>query len=131
MANQVSGHCPEYSENVSMTTGWSTSDLPRMEVDWVPLRWFGQDMSGVLDSGIGRTQDTFRPTIPQPVGRKRRAGDRLVLGPDIEMPVRREGALWGIPRKCALFGSDGQTSISSGSEVPEGRSGWAPDGGPV
>ena len=129
MANQAgtilrgSGHCPEYS-----TTGRSTSDRPRMEADRVPPRWFGQDMSGVLDSGIGRTQDTFRPTIPHPVGRKRRTGDRLGSGPDIEMPVRREGAPWGTPRKRALFRSDGQHSISSGSEVPEGRSGWPPDG---
>ena len=109
MANQAgtilrgSGHCPEYSEKNPTTTGWSASDRPRMEADRVRPRWFGQDMSGVLDSGIGRTQDTFRPTIPQPVGRKRRAGDRLVSGPDIEMPVRREGALWGNPRKRALW----------------------------
>ena len=34
-------------------------------------------MSGVPDSEIGRTQDTFRPTIPQPGGRNRRAGDRV------------------------------------------------------
>ena len=94
-------------------------------------RWFGHDLSGVLDSGIGQTQDTFRPTIPQPVGRKRRAGDQLGLGPGIERPVRREGAPWGTPCKRALFRSDGQNSISSGREVPEGRSGWPPDGDQV
>ena len=85
-------------------------------------------MSGVWDSGISRTQDTFRPTSPQPVGRKRRVGDRLALGPGIGMPVSNKGALWGTPRKRALFGSDGQNSISSGSDVPEGSSGWPPDG---
>ena len=99
-----------------------------MEADRVRPRWFGHDMSGVLDSGIGRTQDTFRPTSPQPVGRKRRAGDRLASGPGIGRPVSKEGALWGTLRKCALFGSDGQNSFSSGSDVPEGRSGWSPDG---
>ena len=136
MANQAGtifrgkGHCPEYSEIFPTTTfhsGWSTSDRTRMEADRVRPRWFGQDMSGVPDSGIGRTQDTFRPTVPQPGGRKRRAGDRGMLGPDIERPVRREGALWGTPRKRTLFRSDGQSSISSGSEVPEGNSGWPPD----
>ena len=89
-----SGHCPEYSENFPTTTGRSTLDRPRMEADWVPPDGSDKDMSGVLNSGIGRAQDTFRTTIPQPVERKRRAGDRLVSGPDIEMHVRREGALW-------------------------------------
>ena len=42
--------------------------------------------------------------------------------------MSKEGALWGTPRKRAFFGSDGQNSISSGSDVPEGRSGWPPDG---
>ena len=42
--------------------------------------------------------------------------------------MSKEGALWGTPPKHALFGSDGQNSISSGSDVPEGRSGWPPDG---
>ena len=42
--------------------------------------------------------------------------------------MRREGALWGTPRKRALFGpADGQSSTSSGSDVPEGRSGRPPD----
>ena len=41
--------------------------------------------------------------------------------------MRREGALWGTPRKQALFGSEGQDSVSSGSDVVEARSGWPLD----
>ena len=84
-------------------------------------------MSGVLDSGIGRTQDSFRPTSLQLGGRKRRAGDQLVLGPGAGVLGSREVALRGTPRKRVLFGSDGPNSISSGSDVPEDRSGWPPD----
>ena len=98
-----------------------------MEADRVRPRWFGHDMSGVLDSGIGRTQYSFRPTSPQLVGRKRRASDQLVSGAGVGVPGSREGALRGTPHKRVLFGSDGPNSISSGSDVPEGRSGLPPD----
>ena len=98
----------------------------RTDLGWKPMG--GQDMSGMCDSGLGCTHDTFRPASPQPAGRKRRVGDRLASGPGIGMPASNEGALWGTPRKCALFGSDRQNSISSGSDVPEGRSGWPPEG---
>ena len=78
-------------------------------------------MSEMWDSGLGRTQGTFRPTSPQPAGRKRRVDNRLASGSGIGMPASNERALWGSPRKRALFGSDGQNSISSGSDVPEGE----------
>ena len=98
-------------------------------------------MSEVPDSGIGHSQDirtcrnsvgccdqnTFQPTIPQPIRRKRRAGDRVVTGSDVGRDVRREGALWGTPRKRALFGLEGQDSVSSGSNVMEVRPGWPPE----
>ena len=67
------------------------------------------------------------PPIPQLIGRKRRAGARVVTGADVERNVRREGALWGTPRKRTLFGPEGHNSISSGSDVTEARSGWPPD----
>ena len=67
----------------------------------------------VRDVGLGRTQSTFRPTSPQPAGRKRRVDDRLALGPGIGMPA-------STPWKRALLRSDGQDNISSGSDVPEG-----------
>ena len=150
MANQAGtilrgfGHCPEYSEiypSSRFHSGWSISGRTRTEVDQVRPRWFGQDVSVVPDSGIGRTQDsrtgrnsvrwcdrnTFQPTIPQPIRRKRRAGDRVVTGTEVERNARREGALWGTPRKRGLFGPEGQNSVSSGSDVMEARSGWPPD----
>ena len=83
---------------------------------------------GGLWFGLGRTQGTFRSTRPQPAGRKRRVGDQLASGPGIGMLASNERALWGTPRKRALVGSDGQNIISSGSDVPEGRSGWPPEG---
>ena len=112
-----------------------------MEADKVRPRWFGQDLSEVPDSGIGHTQDittcrnsvgwcdqnTFEPTIPQPIRRKRRAGNRVVTGSDVGSDVRREGTHWGIPCKRALFGPEGQNSVSSGGDVAEARSGWPPD----
>ena len=68
-----------------------------------------------------------QPTIPQPIVCKRRACDRVVTGSDVGMDVRRERALWGTPRKRALFSTEGQNSVSSGSDVMEARSGRPPD----
>ena len=90
------------------------------------------------DSGIGHTQDnrtnrtnevwgepdTYQPTSSQPMGRKRRAGDRLDTRPNVDREVRREGT----PRKRALFGSDGPDSMSSGSDVTEAQLRWPLDG---
>ena len=91
-----------------------------MDTERVRPRWCGQDRSEMWDSGLGRTPSTFRPTSPQSAGRKRRVGDRLASGPGIGMPVSNKRALWGTPRKRAFFGSDGQNSVSSESDVPEG-----------
>ena len=110
------GHCPEYSEifpTSRLDSGRSISGQPRTEAGQVRPRWFGQDLSEVPDSGIGRTQhsrtgwtnvgwcdqNTFQPTIPQPIGRKRRAGDRVETKLDVGRGARREGARWGTPRK--------------------------------
>ena len=68
--------------------------------------------------------DVGRSPVPQPIGR---AGARVVTRVDVERNVRREGALWGTPRKRPLFGPEGQNSVSSGSDVTEARSGWPPD----
>ena len=82
-----------------------------------PSRWCRQDMSEMWDAGLGPTQSIFRPTSPQPTGRKRRVGDRLASGPGIGMPGEKRAGPMGYPRKRALFGSDGQNS----SDVPEGE----------
>ena len=90
------------------------------------------------DSGIGHTGlhysdpscypgNTFQPTSPQPIRCKRRAGDRVGTISDVGRDVRREEARWGTPRKRALFGPEGQNSISSGSDVAEAQLGWPPD----
>ena len=112
-----------------------------MEAGQVRPRWFGQDLSEVPDSGIGHTQDnrtgrnnvgwcdqnTYQPTSSQPIGRKRRAGDRLETRSDVDRGVRREGTWWGTPRKRVLFGPEGPNGISSGSDVAEAQSGRPPD----
>ena len=60
-------------------------------------------------------QSTFGPTFPQPIRRKRRAGGRVVTVSDVS-----KGAMWGTPRKRALFGPEGQDSVSSvDDEFPE------------
>ena len=117
------GHCPEYLEFFSTSrfdSGSSISGRTRTEAGQVRPRWFGQDLSEVPDSGIGLTQDsrtgrnsvgwcdqnTFQPTSPQPIRRKRRAGDRVETKSDVGRDVRREGTRWGIPRKRALFGQE-------------------------
>ena len=119
----------------------SISGQTRTEAGQVQPRWFGQDLSEVPDSGIGRTQDsrtgrnnvgwcdqhTPQPTSSQPIRRKRRAGDRVVKNSDVGRDVRRERARWGTPRKRALFGPDGQNSVSSGSDMAEDQLGWPPD----
>ena len=138
------GHCTEYSEFFTTSrynSGRSVSGQNRTEADQVRPRWYGQDLSEVPDSGIGHTldsrtcrnsvgwcdQNTFQPTIPQPIRRKRRAGDWLVMKSDIGRDVRREGTLRGTPRKRALFGTEGQNSVSSRSDVVEAQLGWPPD----
>ena len=130
--------CPKYSE--IFPTG-RFNDPGRWIGDRTQRRT-GQDLSGVPDSGIGYTQDnrtkwanggwveldSYRQTSSQPMGRKRRAGDRLDTRPNVDREVRRTENRWGTPRKRALFGSDGPDSMSSGSDVMEAQLWWPPDG---
>ena len=118
------GRCPEYSEFFlldRLDLGRSIPSRPRTTAEQVP-RWFGQDLSEAPDSGIGRTKDgktrggsvgrfdqsTFQPTIPQT--------QTPVTVSDAGLDVRSKRAMWGMPRKCALFGQD---SVSSVSDVAE------------
>ena len=41
---------------------------------------------------------------------------------DVRLDVRSEGAMWGTLRKRALFGPEGQDSVSSISDVTEAQS---------
>ena len=63
----------------------------------------------------------------RPIRRKRRAGGRVVTISDVGLDVRSDGAMWGTPRKRALFGPEGQDSLSSVSDVVEAQSGWPLD----
>ena len=89
---------------------------------------------GAPDSGIGRCgdgrtrggrvgQSTFRPTFPQPIRRPRRAGGHVVTISDAGLDIKNEGAMWGKPRKRALFGPKGQVRVLSVSDVVEAQSG--------
>ena len=93
------------------------------------------------DSGMGYTQDyrsrwTHEDSVDpdsasqrteQPAGRKRRAGGRPA-GDRIpeETGVHRDSQ-WDIPRKRALFASDGPDSTTSGSDIPEGHADRPPE----
>ena len=51
----------------------------------------------------------------------------MVTVSDVGLDVRSEGAMWGTPRKRALFGPEAQDSVSLVSDVVEAQSGWPPD----
>ena len=53
----------------------------------------------------------------------------MVTVSDVGLDVRREGAMWGTPHNRALFGPEGQDSVSLVSDVVEAQSGWPPDDG--
>ena len=55
------GRCPEYSEFFPSDTfdfGRSISNRPRTAEEQVRPRWFGHDLSGAPDSGIGYSGKT-------------------------------------------------------------------------
>ena len=65
--------------------------------------------------------DSFAPNTVQPTGCKRRAGGRSAVKRIPDGTVFRRDNQWGIPRKRALFVSDGPDSTTSGSDIPEGH----------
>ena len=79
---------------------------------------------------MGHTQDyrtrwtdddwTFRQRTEQPAGHKRRAGGRPAINHIPEETVVHRDSRWDIPRKRALFTSDGPDSTTSDSDIPEG-----------
>ena len=113
---------PEYSELFSTRRADDQfEDRPQRESTQV--KWGGQDGRREPDSGIAYTQDhrtwwtddgwveldPFAPNTVQLTGRKRRAG--------------------GIPRKRALFASDGPDSTTSSSDILEGHYDRPPEEG--
>ena len=65
--------------------------------------------------------DSFAPNTVQPTGRKRRAGGWSDMNRIPDGTVLRRDNQWGIPRKRALFVSDGPDSTTSGSDILEGH----------
>ena len=65
--------------------------------------------------------DSLAPNTVQPTGRKRRAGGRSSMKRIPDGTVLRRDNQWGIPRKRALFISDGPDSTTSGSDILEGH----------
>ena len=107
------------------------TDLPQRESTQV--RWGGRDGRREPDSGLGCMQDyrtrwtdddwvdpdTFTQKMEQPADCKRRAGDRSTVNRIPEETVVHRYSWWDIPRKRALFTSDGPDSTTFGSDIPE------------
>ena len=97
------------------------------------VRWGGRDGRHEPDSGLGYTQDywtrcthdewvdlnSFTQRTEQPAGRKRRAGGRPAVDRIPAKTVAHRDSRWDIPRKRALFTSDGPDSTTSDSDIPE------------
>ena len=116
---------PEYSEIFSTRRADDRfEDHPQRKSTLV--KWGGQDGRREPDSGIGYTQDhrmrwtddgwvepdSFAPNTVQPTGRKRRAGGRSEIKRIPDGTVLRRDNQWRIPRKRALFVSDGPDSTT-------------------
>ena len=63
--------------------------------------------------------DSVTQRTEQPAGHKRRAGGRSAINRIPEETVVHRDSQWDIPRKRALFTSDGPDSMTSGSDIPE------------
>ena len=115
------------------------ADLPQRESTQV--RWGGRDGRREPDSGLACTQDyrtcwtgdawvdpdSFALKTEQPAGRKRRAGGWSAVKRIPDGTVLRRDNQWDIPRKRALFTSDGPDSMTYGSDIPEGHSDRPPE----
>ena len=71
--------------------------------------------------------DSFVQKTEQPAGRRRRAGGRSAVKRIPDGTVLHRDNQWDIPRKRALFISDGLDSTTSGSDILEGHSDRPPE----
>ena len=90
-------------------------------------RWTGYETRNTMDSGIGYTQDLYRPAHAQLVGCKRRVDDDSLLIPSAEVPDSAGRIPWDGPHRHILFESEDPDSTSSGSGTQEARPGWPQD----
>ena len=65
--------------------------------------------------------------MEQPAGRKCRAGGRSAINRIPEETVVHRDSRWDIPRKRALFTSDGPDSTTSGSDIPQSHADRPPE----
>ena len=121
---------PEYDQDTDLHQRESTQ-----------VRWGGRDGRREPDSGLGYTQDhrsrwthqncvdpdSTSQRTEQPAGRKRRAGGRSAGDRIPEETGRHRDSRWDIPRKRALFTSDGPDSTTLGSDIPEGHADRPPE----
>ena len=105
------------------------------------VRRGGRDGRREPDSGLGYTQDNWSrwtyedcadpdsvsQRTEQPVGRKSRVGGRPAGDQIPEETAMHRNSRWDIPRKPALFTSDGPDSTTSGSDTPESHADRPPD----
>ena len=80
---------------------------------------YSQDYRSQWADDDGVEQDSCHPTGSQRMGRKCRAGDRFGPSSYGEYVVHQRENRWDIPRKRALFGSDGPGSRTPVMDVGE------------
>ena len=121
---------PEYDQDTDLHQRESTH-----------VRWRGQDGRREPDSGLGYTQDyrsrwthenCFNPDsvsqrTDQPASHECGAGDRPAGDRIPEETDRHGDSRWDIPRKRALFTSDGTDSTTYSSNTPESHADRPPD----
>ena len=71
--------------------------------------------------------DTRTQWTKQLAGRKRRAGGRPAVDRIPAKTVAHRDSWWDIPRKRALFTSDGPDRMTSGSDIPESHADRPPE----
>ena len=79
------------------------------------------DTCKLLQSGLSQSAED------QPASHEHRAGDRPAEDRVPEETDRHGDSRWDIPRKWALFTSDGTDSTTIGSNTPESHADWPPE----
>ena len=98
-----------------------TGDASRTRISVTRRTWWTDD--GWVEP------DSFAPNTVQLTGRKRRGVGRSAVKRIPDGAVLRRDNQWGIPRRRALFISDGPDSTTSGSDILEGHCDRPPEEG--
>ena len=128
----------EYSDFCQHNENESTNEI-QTSLSGSPLRSDGVDGTGDANQTLMqnyRTRwtdddwvdpDSFAQKTEQTAGRKRRAGGRSTVNWIPDGTVLCRDSQWDIPRKRALFTSDGPDSTTSRSDIPESHSDRPPE----